>query len=376
MHIHFDEQSSPEHSPIEQKIPESHSNKNEKNGPKALGDYVPVIGIVRDVSEDEDLENVTVGGYAVVWKNNVFPVQSGSYAGEANVNFFMELAATKAILEVSPTNQPLYIGAKDSQLVTFINSRKAPLKKRKRIVGPLMDEVRALLQKRTAKTQAIRAGPIGSDGIEETRQLAIKIAAEAQQERMKLRPVELEAILPKSTKQQETSQSPKQEAHDASTDAPALQQTQVTHEKDAKLAEPEVDQKPSPPVENVPSSTKEEPIRGKENYGNNQVPEATTTMESVEAVTENNVQPIHEEPVVIEKAEDTPRSNGYKRSRTEDEDEILEEGSSNTYKKAKVAEESLSRSMDHESTQQQQNDDNNNQTGWLSWMKNIFGIKK
>ena len=57
-----------------------------------MSEYVAGTGIVRDTSEEEDLENVTVGGYGVVWKGDVFPVQSGSYAGEANVNIFMELA--------------------------------------------------------------------------------------------------------------------------------------------------------------------------------------------------------------------------------------------------------------------------------------------
>ena len=57
-----------------------------------------MTGIVRDTSEEEDLENVTVGGYGVVWKGDVFPVQSGSYAGEANVNIFMELAVSFVLL--------------------------------------------------------------------------------------------------------------------------------------------------------------------------------------------------------------------------------------------------------------------------------------
>ncbi|KAG2227588.1 hypothetical protein INT45_002273 [Circinella minor] len=398
MHIQFDEQDSPENSPVEQKVSESQIKKK-LNGPKNTSACFAVVGIVRDTSEEEDLENVTIGGYGVVWKGDVFPIQSGSYAGEANLNIFMELAASKAILESCPPEQPLIIIVKNAHLISLINTKKLPIEKRKRIMKPLLEEVRSLVLKRTAKVQAY--SPEATEEWGELYQTAIKEATAAQEERIRLRPVKIAEILDRSTVQQgiqSMNQQEQKQAHESTVPENKLDlSTPVTTPTSTDIQKPSLSvSAPAPPVPvfapETLSSTPEEATFDRRNgkkHDDDTNPTIATDEQSKTPI-EESIEPaggdsVKEEIVTTTTATTTTtttttaptlESNGLKRMRTEDVDNgEPTRDESNILKKVKLTEETSS--QNDTITQNDNNNENNGtQTGWLSWVKTMFGIKQ
>ncbi|KAI7852822.1 hypothetical protein BDC45DRAFT_512635 [Circinella umbellata] len=398
MYIQFDEQDSPEKSPVEQKVSASQIKK-ELNGPKDTSESIAVIGIVRDTSDEEDLENVTVGGYGVVWERDAFPIQSGSYAGEANLNIFMELAASKAILELCPPERPLFIVLKSSNLISLINTKKLPNEKRKRIMKPLMEEVRSLVLKRTAKVQAVRYRSEVPKWTE-SYQTAVKEATAAREERLRLRPVKLEKVLDRSAVQQGIQEEQKQvhestipENNQVDLSTPVTTPTTTDIQKPS-LSVPAPAPAPPAPVSapETLSSTPEEATSDRRNgkYHDHETNSTIATDEQSKTLIEESIKSadgdsVQEEMITTTTTTTTAtittaptiESSGLKRMRTEDMDngEPTTHDEPNTKKKVKLTVETSSQN-DTVTQNDTNNENHGTQTGWLSWVKTMFGIKQ